>query len=176
MDKTTRFPISLAGYEIEGLVASDAPRLMRLYEACSDYVLLERGELPNTDSAREEFESFPPSRTEADKFVFGLKAVDGELVGLLACDRDYPQAGCWWIGLLMIDRALRGQGVGHTLCNDFFGWLKSQQVKRVELGVLADNAQALRFWQGLGFELVRTAGPIGIGSKEHMAQVLGRVL
>ena len=176
MDKTTRFPVSLAGYEVEGLIASDAPRLVRLYLACVDYVLLERGELPNAASAREEFESFPPNRTEVDKFVFGLKAVDGEFVGLLSCDRDYPQPGCWWIALLMIDKALRGQGVGRVLCRDFFSWLKSQQVKRVELGVLADNVQALRFWQGQGFELVRTAGPISIGAKQHMAQVLGRVL
>ena len=176
MDKTTRFPISLAGYEVEGLIASDAPRLVRLYEACVDYILLERGEPPNADSAREEFESFPPNRTEADKFVFGLKTVDDELIGLLSCDRDYPQAGCWWIALLMIDKALRGQGVGGALCTDFFSWLKSQQAERMELGVLADNAQGLRFWQGLGFQLARTAGPISIGAKQHMAQVLGRVL
>ena len=176
MDKTTRFPISLAGYEIEGLVASDAARLVRLYLACADYVLLERGELPTADSVREEFESFPPNRTEADKFVFGLKTADGELVGLLSCDRDYPQPGCWWIALLMIDKALRGQGVGRSLCDHFFSWLKSQQVKRVELGVLADNEHALRFWQSQGFELVRTAGPISIGVKQHMAQVLGQVL
>ena len=176
MDKTIRFPISLAGYEIEGLIGNDAPRLVRLYQACSDYVLLERGELPSSASARKEFESFPPNRTEADKFVFGLKAVDGAFGGLLSCDRDYPQAGCWWIALLMIDKALRGQGVGRALCSDFFNWLKSQQVNRVELGVLADNVQALRFWQGQGFELVRTAGPISIGTKQHMAQVLGRAL
>jgi ribosomal protein S18 acetylase RimI-like enzyme len=176
MDKTTRFPVSLACYEVEGLIASDAPRLVRLYLACADYALLERGGLPNAASAREEFESFPPNRTAADKFMFGLKAVDGEFVGLLSCDRDYPQPGCWWIALLIIDKALRGQGVGRVLCSDFFSWLKSQQATRVELGVLTDNVQALRFWQGQGFELVRTAGPISIGVKQHMAQVLGRVL
>ena len=117
MDKSPRFPTSLFGYEIEGLIGTDAPRLVRLYQACSDYVVLERGEPPNAASAREEFESFPPNRTETDKFVFGLKAVDGEFVGLLSCDRDYPQAGCWWIALLMIDKALRGEGVGRALCS-----------------------------------------------------------
>jgi hypothetical protein len=121
MDKTTIFPISLSGYEIEGLVGSDARRLVSLYQACSDYVLLERGEPPNAASAREEFESFPPNRTAVDKFVFGLKAVDGKLVGLLACDRDYPQAGRWWIALLMIDRAVRGQGVGEPFATTFLG-------------------------------------------------------
>lgn len=176
MDKTIRFPISFAGYEIEGLIGNDAPRLVRLYQACSDYVLLERGELPTADSAREEFESFPPNRTEADKVVFGLKAVDGELVGLLACDRDYPQAGCWWIALLMIDKALRGQGVGQALCDGFFRWLKSQHVERVELGVLTENEQGLRFWQGQGFEPVRMAGPVSFGAKRHMVQVLGKQL
>jgi len=176
MDKTTRFPISLPGYEIEGLVGNDAPRLAPLYQACSDYAVLERGEPPNADSAREEFESFPPNRTDADKFVFGLKAANGEFVGLLACDRDYPQAGCWWIALLMIDQAFRGQGLGRAICNAFFRWLRSRQVTRVELGVLTENEPALRFWRGQGFGPVRTAGPVSIGSKRHMVQILGRPL
>ncbi|MEI9431294.1 hypothetical protein [Mesorhizobium sp. Cs1299R1N3] len=97
MDKVTTFPISLRGYEIEGLAGIDASRLVPLYQACSDYVVLETGQPPNAANAKEEFESFPPNRVEADKFVFGLKTISGELVGLLACDRDYPRAGCWWI-------------------------------------------------------------------------------
>jgi GNAT superfamily N-acetyltransferase len=176
MDKTTKFPTSLSGYEIEGLIGIDAPRLVPLYQACSDYVVLERGQPPNAASAKEEFENFPPNRTEADKFVFGLKAIDGEFVGLLACDRNYPRVECWWIALLMIDKALRGRGLARALCDDFFRWLKSQHVKRVELGVLAENEQGLRFWQGQGFEPVRTAGPVSIGAKQHMLQVLGRPL
>ncbi|QKC82958.1 GNAT family N-acetyltransferase [Mesorhizobium sp. NZP2077] len=176
MDKTTTFPTSLSGYEIEGLVGDDAPRLVQLYKACADYAVLERGEPPNADSAREEFESFPPNRTDADKFVFGLRAIDGEFVGIMACDRDYPQAGCWWIALLMVDQALRRQGVGRALCDDFFKWLITRRVTRVELGVLTENEQALRFWRGQGFGLVRTTGPISIGSKRHMVQVLGRSL
>lgn len=176
MDKMIRFPISLSGYEVEGLIESDVPRLAGLYQACSDYVLLERGEMPNAGMAREEFENFPPNRTAADKFMFGLKATDGEIVGLLACDRDYPQAGCWWIALLMIDKSFRGQGVGRAFCDDLFRWLKSRRVKRVELGVLAENEQALRFWQRQGFELLRIAGPVSFGAKEHLVQVLGRAL
>ncbi|MER8465534.1 GNAT family N-acetyltransferase [Mesorhizobium sp. M1409] len=105
-----------------------------------------------------------------------MKAVDGEFVGLLACDRDYPQAGCWWIALLMIDKALRGKGVGRALCDDFFAWLKSQRAERVELGVFMENEQGLRFWQAQDFELMRTAGPVRLGAKRHMVQVLGRRL
>jgi len=77
MDKSTRFPTSLSGYEIEGLIGIDASRLVPLYQGCSDYVVLERGEPPNAATAKEEFESFPPNRTEADKFIFGVKAIDG---------------------------------------------------------------------------------------------------
>ncbi|AZO22823.1 GNAT family N-acetyltransferase [Mesorhizobium sp. M1E.F.Ca.ET.045.02.1.1] len=176
MDKMTKFPISLSGYEIEGLIGIDAPRLVPLYRACSDYVVLERGQPPDAASANEEFENFPPGRTEADKFVFGLKAADGELVGLLACDRDYPRAGCWWIALLMIDKAFRGKGLARALCDGFFTWLKSQAVERVELGVLVENEPALRFWRLQNFEPERMAGPIAIGTKQHMVQVLGRSL
>ncbi|WFP60018.1 GNAT family N-acetyltransferase [Mesorhizobium sp. WSM4904] len=177
MDKTTKFPISLSGYEIEGLIGTDAPRLAPLYKACSDYIELEHGQPPDPASASEEFENFPPSRTEADKFVFGLRAADdGQLVGLLACDRDYPSVGCWWIALLMIDKALRGRGLARALCDGLFTWLKSQHVQRVELGVITENVQALGFWQARGFEPIRMAGPVSIGAKQHMVQVFGRSL
>ncbi len=176
MDKTTTFPLSLPGYEIEGLIEADAPRLMPLYQSCRDYVVLERGHPPDAAIALEEFQSFPPGRTEADKFVFGLRSATGELVGMLTCDRDYPQEKSWWIALLLIDPALRGQGVAKALCGDFFGWLKTQGADRVELAVFAENVTGLRFWQGQGFTLVRTAGPVAIGVKQHSLQVLARPL
>ncbi len=176
MDRTTTFPISLSGFEIEGLIEAEAPRLMPLYQSCQDYVVLERGHPPDAGVALEEFQSFPPDRTAADKFVFGLKAATGALVGMLSCDRDYPQKKSWWIALLLIDPAIRGHGVAKTLCADFFNWLKTQGADRVELAVFAENEQGLRFWQGLGFEPVRTAGPVSSGTKEHSLQVLARPL
>lgn len=172
MDKTTTFPIALTGIEIEGLTEADAPRLIPLYRSCSDYVVLERGHEPDAAIALEEFQSFPPGRTDADKFVFGLKTASGELVGMLACDRDYPQEKSWWIALLLIDPAVRGHGVAKTLCGDFFAWLRTQGADRVELAVFAENERGLRFWDSQGFTLVRTAGPVAIGTKEHSLRVL----
>lgn len=176
MDKTTTFPISLAGLAIEGLTEADAPRLMPLYRSCQDYVVLERGHLPDATVVLEEFQSFPPGRTGADKFVFGLKAATGALVGMLACDRDYPQEKSWWISLLLIAPARRGGGVARTLCGDFFEWLKAQGADRVELAVFDENEGALVFWGSQGFTLVRTAGPVAIGTKQHDLQILARPL
>lgn len=176
MDKTTTFPLSLSGFDIEGLIEADAPRLFQLYQGCSDYIVLERGHPPDAAVAQEEFRSFPPGRTEADKFVFGLKSAEGALVGMLACDRDYPKEKSWWIALLLIDPTLRGQGVAKTLCSDFFRWLKAQGADRVELAVFVENVAGLRFWQGQGLTLVRTAGPVSIGVKQHRLQVLARLL
>ncbi len=176
MDKTTTFPLSFSGYEIEGLTEADAQRLLPLYQSCSDYVVLERGHGPDAAIALEEFQSFPPDRTEADKFVFGLKAATGALVGMFACDRDYPQEKSWWIALLMIDPAVRRHGVAKTLCEDFFRFLKTQGADRVELAVFEENVAGLRFWESQGFNPVRTAGPVDIGTKQHCLQVLARQL
>lgn len=176
MDKSTTFPISLHGFDIEGLIEADAPRLNQLYQGCSDYIVLERGHPPDAAVVLEEFQSFPPDRTEADKFVFGLKSATGDLVGMLACDRDYPKEKSWWIALLMIDPAVRGQGMAKTLCADFFRFLKTQGADRVELAVFEENEAGLRFWQGQGFTLVRTAGPVEIGAKEHSLKVMARPL
>ncbi|WP_427858240.1 GNAT family N-acetyltransferase [Ensifer adhaerens] len=75
-----------------------------------------------------------------------------------------------------MDPALRGQGAAKALCGDFFGWLKTQGADRVELAVFAENVTGLRFWQGQGFTLARTAGPVAIGVKQHSLQVLARPL
>lgn len=173
MDKTVAFPILLDGYVVEGLEAADAPRLRPLYEACADYMDLERGEAPGPHASREEFESFPPDRTAADKFIFGLRHADGRLVGILACDRDYPAAGRWWIALFMISPELRGKTIGRAFFAGFLAWLRTQGAGRVELAVLAANERGRRFWQARDFQPVRTTDPRPFGRKRHVLHIMG---
>lgn len=110
MDKNSTFPILLPGYTVEGLTLEDAKRLQFLYEACADYALLEQGELPASNAAELEFMALPPNRTAKDKFMFGLVNLEGRIVGLLEGNRSYPEEGCWWVGLLMVEPKVRGHG------------------------------------------------------------------
>jgi len=170
------FEFEIPGYRVDRLTCADIGRLRPLYAACADYFLLERGATPTDETICEEFESFPPNGTEADKFVFGLSAAGGELCGLLSSDRDYPVAASWWIGLFMIAEPLRGEGHAAIFLNGFLAWVREQGAKRFELAVIQGNSRAERFWAKHGFTMVREAGPRLMGSQSHMLTVLGREL
>lgn len=170
------FPLVRPGYRVGLLAFPDAARVQPLFEACSDYALLESGEPPPANAAATEFEATPPGRTTADKFLLGLSNSEDRIVGLIAADRGWPEASGWWIGLLLIDPEERSTGLARSLVEAFFAWIKGQGAKSVELAVLDENKRADRFWRGLGFEHVRSTEPRVIGKKTHVLHVMQREL
>ncbi len=146
--------------------------LQQLYEKCSDYVLLVDGHAVSPDTAEQTFIETPPGRSLDDKFIFGVFRPDGALVGMLEGMRDYPEAGIWWIGLLLIVPEARRGGLGRRLVHSFAGYARSCRCKAIMLGVVDENAPALRFWQSLGFTLVRRSEPRRFDEKEHIVNVM----
>lgn len=128
------FPIVRAGYRVELLERRDAPHLQPLFEACADYALLESGEPPATNAAEGEFAATPPGRTTADKVMLGLSDAEDRIVGLIAADRGWPEDGCWWIGLMLIDPAERGAGIAKAFVEAFFAWVEDQGAQRGRTG------------------------------------------
>ncbi|MFF5844676.1 GNAT family N-acetyltransferase [Streptomyces massasporeus] len=59
-----------------------------------------------------------------------------------------------WIGLLMVDASLHGQGHGRRLAALVEDRLRAAGRTAVRLAVLADNPKALAFWAALGYEVV----------------------
>ncbi|MFF7044211.1 GNAT family N-acetyltransferase [Streptomyces massasporeus] len=59
-----------------------------------------------------------------------------------------------WIGLLMVDANLHGQGHGRRLAALVEDRLRAAGRTAVRLAVLADNPKALAFWTALGYEVV----------------------
>ncbi|MDM0046796.1 GNAT family N-acetyltransferase [Variovorax dokdonensis] len=55
------------------------------------------------------------------------------------------------LGTLAVDPQRHGQGVGQAMLADAIERLKADGVRRIELYAESDNAQALRFYQKLGF-------------------------
>jgi RimJ/RimL family protein N-acetyltransferase len=178
MDKDITFPINLPDltFTIEGLIPADAPRLQSLYEACSDYIILEQGEPPTPNAAELEFSALPPNRTTDNKFMFGLVDTGGTIVGLLECNRGYPDEECWWVGLFMLNPRQRGKGIAQTFFEAFTRWVASQSAKRLELAVITTNERAYRFWKAQGFDIIRTTDPKPYGRNYHRLHVMRRLL
>ncbi|WP_237215242.1 bifunctional acetate--CoA ligase family protein/GNAT family N-acetyltransferase [Falsiroseomonas oryziterrae] len=58
---------------------------------------------------------------------------------------------------VIVDRAMKGQGLGRHLMERLFDWARANGIGVIAGQVLADNAPMLAFVQGLGFTLKRSA-------------------
>ena len=52
---------------------------------------------------------------------------------------------------LFVDAARRGQGIGEKLFEEALAWLKSKNIKHIELSVDARNSGAVATWKKFGF-------------------------
>lgn len=113
-------------------------------------MLLEEGVPTRPEAAEHALTVVPPGRDVADKFSFAI--IDGDIVGMLDLLRDYLRAGEWWLGLLMLDPAARGRGLGARIIAALREWLAARDVQTLWLAVLETNPRAERFWRAQGFE------------------------
>lgn len=145
----------LPGHVVFRLRREDAAQLQGLCERCSAYFELHDGAPPGPSMGEEEVVALPESKTLDDKFLFGIRSATDELVGVLDLIRDFPAAGEWWVGLLMLDPRERSAGLGGRFYRAAEAWAAERGAQRVLLGVLEQNPDAERFWRRLGFGELR---------------------
>jgi GNAT superfamily N-acetyltransferase len=163
----------LKGYQVVRLTLADAPELQDLYERCTDYHEAHEGVPTRPGAGEEELCAGPPGRSLEDKLPFGIYSMGGELIGYLELFRNYPAEGEWWIGLLMLDPKVRGQGLGGEIYQSARTWAAEQGAHSILLGVLEEEHAAERFWQRQGFsELRRDPYPPAAGGRSRKLVVL----
>jgi ribosomal protein S18 acetylase RimI-like enzyme len=126
--------------------------LQRVAESDEDYFLRVTGHPPGPADAQSTLMFVPEGRSPDDKAPFGVWA-DDELVGLLDLLLRYPDDETIYIGLLLIDRAHQGQGVGTAAIRALERDLLPRWpwARRLRLSVVRANDQTLGFWRRLGF-------------------------
>jgi len=172
MDVSESIKLNRSDYFIRSLHLADADLLQALYDQCADFTLLVEGEPVSPTEAQADLQSVPPGKSLADKFVFGIFNLQGEIVGVLDAVRDYPEEAAWWIGLLMLAPALRRQGLGQDAFCAFSEYVCIHGGRRIMLGVVEENQPALQFWQKMGFSLLRKTEPRLFGKKVQAVYIL----
>ena len=76
-----------------------------------------------------------------------------ELVGVLDLLLRYPDDETLYIGLLQVDLARQGQGIGAAACRALEDEVRARWpwVRRLRLSVVRTNDQVLGFWHRMGF-------------------------
>ena len=175
MEDTPAFEIDIPCYSVRSLKPEEAELLQRLYDQCTDFALVVEGEPFCSTAAHAEFRSIPDGKSLGDKLMFGFINLQGEIVGLLEAVRNYPDETTWWLGLLMLAPQLRGHGVGREVLRGFSEYVRLHGGKTIMLGVVEDNRRAYRFWQNMGFEVMRKTEPRRFGKKMQPVYVMRRV-
>ncbi|MFD8233706.1 GNAT family N-acetyltransferase [Streptomyces sp. NPDC059696] len=80
----------------------------------------------------------------------------GRLIGIAVTLAHHPDPADPdpWIGLLMVDGRLHGQGHGRLLASLVEDRFRAAGRDAVRLAVLANNPKALAFWTALGYQVV----------------------
>ncbi|MCT9142691.1 GNAT family N-acetyltransferase [Streptomyces violarus] len=80
----------------------------------------------------------------------------GHLIGIAITLAHHPDPSDPdpWIGLLMVDASLHGQGHGRRLASLVEDRFRAADRTAVRLAVLAGNPKALAFWTALGYEVI----------------------
>jgi ribosomal protein S18 acetylase RimI-like enzyme len=176
MNDAQVFPINDPDYFVCKLRPEHAGPLQRLFDQCADFAMLVEGESVNPSAAREIFQSVPAGKSLSDKFLYGLLDQKGAIVGVLEGIHHYPDDTTCWIGLLLLAPETRGHGLGRKIMEAFSEYISSEKNTSIMLGVVEENQAAYRFWQHLGFELVRQTEPRTFGRKIQKVYVMRRGL
>jgi len=136
---------------IARLGPADIPQIQRLFERCTEFFQLVNGAPPGPEDGEKELNAIAPGRTIDDVFCFGV--FDGDrLLAFAGLSRDFPKPSEWWLGLLLIDPAERGRGLGARIHQELVDWIAAQSGTMLWIAVQTQNVDGERFWRRIGFE------------------------
>ncbi|BEP28158.1 GNAT family N-acetyltransferase [Helicovermis profundi] len=127
--------------------------IQNLCNNCSDYYLLDKGSVADSDAAQKILEALPNGKTYDDQFNLGIFNKSNSLIGLINIIKDYPYSNVWMLGLLMIDPSERNNGLGKLIHKEIVNIVKEENANKIRIGVLKDNINALKFWNSIGYKL-----------------------
>lgn len=164
------------GLTARRLDEKDTAALQALCDACADYHVLIEGEPAGPDEGRHLLAELPPGKTLEDKFFFGLFTPRPRLCGALDLLRDCREPGEWYLGLLLFEPAVRGQGLGERVLRAAEHWARTQGAQQMRLACAEQNEAGRRFWERQGYREDRRFPPRLRGARETVFVELTRKL
>ncbi len=163
---------NLEHYSVENLKKDSMNDIQNFCERCNDYFILDQGKEADRDVGGNILEALPPEKGYDDKFVLGVYNVDNRMIGLIDIIKSYPTENEWMLGFLLIDPDERNKGLGKLLHQGLIYWIKSQNGEKIRIGVLEENKKGFKFWQDLGYKLIKESEFKREGKKDKQISVM----
>ncbi|MFO1105624.1 MAG: GNAT family N-acetyltransferase [Amaricoccus sp.] len=146
---------------------ADAAAVRDFLARASDYILLETGEPPDAATLRDFFEAVPPGGDLAASAKLGLFE-QGTLAAIADLGFGFPEPQDAYIGLLLVDPARRGGGLGAAMLADIQRLARDRGAPRLYAAVLDANPRGRAFWERHGFRRVLSTPPMARGRRMHV--------
>ncbi len=140
-------------YKITLINNDNLEEIQNLCNNCSDYYLLDKGIVADSDEAQKMLRAVPDGKSSNDLFILGVFNKYNSLIGVVHIIKDYPKLNVWMLGLLLIDPKERNKGLGRLIHNEIVDFVKNKNGNKIRIGVLEDNKSALKFWNSVGYKL-----------------------
>jgi GNAT superfamily N-acetyltransferase len=144
-------------YHTRLLGPPDLRALQTLFERGGDYFDIATGRRPDPDEAPRAFVAGPPAKAVDDKRIIGI-FTGRELVGVLDAITDWPGTGDWTMGMLLLDPAHRGHGLGTLVLEAYERWAAAEGAVRLHTALVAHHAPGVRFLERHGYRRVSGSG------------------
>ena len=149
----------LPEWEIAPVTEDDSDAVLALLERCSDFFGLS-GAPDTAESLRQAMTELPPRCTLEQKH-YAVLWKDGAPWMALDLVEGYPRPRTVFVGLFVMDPALRRQGVGRAVITALLRAARGAGFDRVRLACLLDNPGGHAFWQAMGFRDLRQSEVLG---------------
>ncbi|MCP5262365.1 MAG: GNAT family N-acetyltransferase [Rhodoferax sp.] len=174
-------PLDAAGDDkrppvLRPLARAQASELQVLYDACADYFVHAQGAAASADAALAEFDDRPDGVPAEAKFVFGSLQPDGRCAAMVEGLRDYPLAGVWYLGLMLVRPALRSQGLGAALVRRLEHLARAAGAREIRLCVFDTAPRSRAFWERNGYRVFRAVPATQFGAKRQARTELHKLL
>lgn len=138
--------IRIDGFDVRELSVADQPAIDDLFARSADFTAVDPHARPD-----HVLHHLPADAVPEREHSFGFFR-EGQLLGIMGMLCGYREEKDWWIGLLLLDPSLRGEGIGHAAVEEAMRWARASNVARAMWLVVAfDNTRAQKFWQREGF-------------------------
>ncbi|MBY5935512.1 GNAT family N-acetyltransferase [Tateyamaria omphalii] len=145
----------------------DGPRILDLCNRASDYVMLDKGRAPDLAYVKSEMTHAPPSVPPHQIWCWGHMQADGSLDAIVTCLKGYYEPNDWYLGLLLLDQAVRNAGLGTQMARHVIEQAQADHANCVRIAVLDTNPRARGFWERAGFKYEKSM----TGGDGHMRHV-----
>ena len=150
----------LLGWELRPVAGGDFDAVLALEERCGDFFGLLDGAPATAESLRRDMAELPPRCTPEQKHFAALWK-DGAPWMVLDLVEGWPRPKTIFVGLFVMDPALRRQGVGRAVMTAVLQAAKGAGFDRARLACLLDNPVGHAFWQAMGFRELRQDALLG---------------